>query len=55
MEKIVVLTKHDAWSEKAGRLAQIVFGDRLIWIQGSVGDSFPAERLPPHCALRNLW
>ena len=28
MEKIVVLTKRDEWSEKAGRLAQIVFGDR---------------------------
>jgi len=47
MEKVVVLTKRDAWSEKAGQLAQIVFGDRLVWIQGSVGDPFPKEAIPP--------
>jgi methionyl-tRNA formyltransferase len=49
MEKIVVLTKRDEWSEKAGRLARIVFGERLIWIQGSVGDPFPGAQLPPRC------
>lgn len=32
MEKVVVLTKRDAWSEKAGQLAGIMFGDRLVWI-----------------------
>lgn len=46
MEKVVVLTKRDAWSEKAGQLAGIIFGDRLVWIQGTVGNSLPRDTLP---------
>jgi methionyl-tRNA formyltransferase len=43
MGKIVLLTKRDAWCEKAGLFAQIVFGDRLSWIRGTVGDPFPED------------
>ena len=34
MEKVMLLTKRDEWCEKAGRFAQPVFGDRLVWILG---------------------
>jgi methionyl-tRNA formyltransferase len=46
MQKVVVLTKRDAWSEKAGQLAKIVFGDRLLWIQGTAGDPLPRDAMP---------
>jgi methionyl-tRNA formyltransferase len=46
MQKVVVLTKRDAWSEKAGQLAIIVFGDRLLWIQGTVSDPLPRDAMP---------
>ena len=47
MEKVMLLTKRDEWCEKAGRFAQLVFGDRLVWIQGTVGDTFPSEASGP--------
>jgi methionyl-tRNA formyltransferase len=47
MEQVVVLTKCDAWCQRAGQLAQIVFGDRLCWVQGSVGDPFPSQSVHP--------
>jgi methionyl-tRNA formyltransferase len=47
MDTCVLLTKRDPWSQKAGQLAQIVFGDRLVWIQGTLGDPFPEQAMLP--------
>ena len=38
---MILLTKTDEWSNHAGRLAKIVFGDDLIWLRGNVGDPMP--------------
>lgn len=38
---MILITKTDEWSNHAGRLAKIVFGDDLIWIKGNVGDPMP--------------
>jgi methionyl-tRNA formyltransferase len=49
MGKVVVLTKRDAWSQQAGQLARIVFGDGLLCFQGAVGDPFPEAALALSC------
>jgi methionyl-tRNA formyltransferase len=52
MKKVLLLTKRDLWSEKAGQLAEVVFGDRLLWMKGAVGDPFPQAAVPAeldHC------
>jgi methionyl-tRNA formyltransferase len=41
MKKVLLLTKRDSWSENAGHLAETIFGDRLIWLRGIVGEPFP--------------
>jgi methionyl-tRNA formyltransferase len=46
MDRIVLLSKRDEWSERAGQVAEIAFGERLIWLRGSVGDPLPREALP---------
>lgn len=38
---MILLTKTDEWSNHAGRLAKIVFGDDLVWLRGNVGDPIP--------------
>ncbi|TPQ35488.1 hypothetical protein C2U70_14440 [Bradyrhizobium guangdongense] len=45
MESVVLLTKNDEWCEKAGIFARLVFGERLVWLRGAVGDPFPQEAL----------
>lgn len=40
---ILLLAKKDAWSTQAATLARIVFGERLLVEQGSVGDAAPAS------------
>ncbi len=56
MRKIVLLTKRDKWCEKAGLFAEIVFGDRLTWLRGTVGDPFPDEAFdqPVDCLISYL-
>lgn len=41
---MILLTKTCEWSDHAGRLAKIVFGDDLVWIKGNVGD--PMSEIP---------
>ena len=38
---MILISKCDEWSNHAGRLAKIVFGNELVWIKGSVGDPMP--------------
>jgi methionyl-tRNA formyltransferase len=45
MKNVLLLTKRDLWSEKAGQLAHVVFGDRLIWMKGTVGEPFPQQAM----------
>ena len=47
MKKVLLLTKRDSWSEKAGQLAEVVFGDGLVWIKGTVGEPFPPQATLP--------
>lgn len=46
MTNIVLLSKKDSWCAKAGLLAKIVLGERVVWLQGSVGEPIPKQNLP---------
>jgi methionyl-tRNA formyltransferase len=49
---VLLLTKQDRWSLQAGELARKLFGDRLIWEQGRVGDAPPASfNVPSYAAV----
>lgn len=40
-ETILLLTKNDPWSNHAGIIAQSIFGDKLLWEKGGLGDPVP--------------
>lgn len=40
---ILLITKDDYFSNSAGKLAEIIFGDRVFWVKGHVGDALPGD------------
>lgn len=41
IRQVLLVSKTDEWCERAGLLARLVFGDRLAWIRGQLGDPLP--------------
>ena len=43
MTDVILITKKTEWCQYAGRLARMVFGGQVHWIQGRTGDTFPED------------